>query len=142
MIDIAVTGIGCRFPGNVHDADEFWRFLLGKGDGMVDVPPDRWDIDRFYDPDPETPGRMYTRRGGFLTDPLWDFDPEYFGISPREAAIMDPQQRLLLEVAVEALDDAGMGGRVAGRPVGVYVGGFMTDNQVGRHMIAARAAIM
>ncbi len=27
-------------------------------------------------PDPETPGRMYTRSGGFLQDSLWDFDPE------------------------------------------------------------------
>jgi acyl transferase domain-containing protein len=141
MTDVAITGIGCRFPGNVHDPGEFWDFLLDKGDGIVEVPKDRWDVDRFYDPDPDAPGRMYTRRAGFLTDPLWEFDPEYFGISPREAAIMDPQQRLLLEVAVEALEDAGMVARVGGRSVGVYIGGFMTDNQVGRHMITARSAI-
>jgi acyl transferase domain-containing protein len=135
MLDIAIVGIGCRFLGSIHDTQELWEFLLGKGDGMVEVPSDRWDIGRFYDPDPDVPGRMYTPRGGFLTDSLWDFDAEYFGISPREASIMDPQQRLILEVAVEALDDAGMAGRVAGRSVGVYIGGFMTDNQVGRHMI-------
>ena len=41
---------------------------------------------------------------------------------------MDPQQRLLLEVTQEAMDDAGVSGRVAGRQVGVYVGGFMSDN--------------
>jgi acyl transferase domain-containing protein/NADPH:quinone reductase-like Zn-dependent oxidoreductase/NADP-dependent 3-hydroxy acid dehydrogenase YdfG/acyl carrier protein len=87
------------------------------------------------------PGRMYTRRAGFLQDSLWDFDPEFFGVSPREASIMDPQQRLLLEVAQEAMDDAGVSGRVAGRPVGVYVGGFTSDNMLLRHLPSSRAAI-
>lgn len=107
----------------------------------MEVPKDRWDINRYYDPDPDMPGRMYTRQGGFLTDSLWNFDPEFFGISPREASIMDPQQRLLLQVTQEALDDAGVGGRVAGRPVGVYVGGFTSDNMLLRHTPSARPAI-
>jgi acyl transferase domain-containing protein/NADPH:quinone reductase-like Zn-dependent oxidoreductase/NADP-dependent 3-hydroxy acid dehydrogenase YdfG len=141
MLQIAITGMGCRFPGGVRGARDYWTFLTGKGDGIVEVPADRWNLDLFYDPDPDAPGRMYTRRGGFLIDPLWDFDPEFFGIAPREASIMDPQQRLILEVAYEALDDAGMAGRVAGRGVGVYVGGFMNDNQVRRHLPGARAAI-
>jgi acyl transferase domain-containing protein/threonine dehydrogenase-like Zn-dependent dehydrogenase/acyl carrier protein len=133
--------MGCRFPGGIHNATELWDFLMAKGDGMIEVPADRWNLDRFYSPDPDAPGRMYTRRGGFLTDSLWEFDSEYFGISPREAAIMDPQQRLLLETAVEALDDAGLAGQVAGRAVGVYMGGFMADNQAARHMGPARTAI-
>lgn len=141
MVDIAIVGIGCRFPGGVRSASDLWQFLLNKGDGMVEIPPDRWSLERFYDPDPEVPGRMYTRRGGFLTDSLQDFDPEYFGISPREASIMDPQQRLLLEVAQEALDDAGHAGKVAGRQVGVYVGGFTADNMAARHSEPARHAI-
>lgn len=139
--DVAIVGMGCRFPGGVHDPLEYWRFLTGKGDGIVEVPADRWNLELFYDPDPDAPGRMYTRHGGFLTDSLWDFDPEFFGISPREASIMDPQQRLVLEVAWEALDDAGLAGRVGGRDVGVYVGAFMNDNQVRRQMPAARTAL-
>lgn len=141
MFEIAIVGIGCRFPGGIHDPREFWEFLLRKGDGIVEVPTDRWSLDRYYDPDPDAPGRMYTRHGGFLTDSYWDFDPEYFGISPREASIMDPQQRLLLEVAVEALDDAGLGPRVGGGEVGVYIGGFTSDNLASRHAPAARTAI-
>ena len=141
MLEIAIVGIGCRFPGGATNPAEFWRFLLGKGDGMSEVPADRWSLDKFYDPDPDAPGRMYVRQGGFLTQSPWEFDPEYFGISPREAATMDPQQRLLLEVAVEALDDAGMNGTVSGREVGVYIGGFTSDNQVGRHSPASRSAI-
>ena len=54
---------------------------------------------------------------------------------------MDPQQRLVLEVAWEALDDAGMAARVGGRQVGVFMGGFMGDSQVLRHLPAARSAI-
>jgi acyl transferase domain-containing protein/NADPH:quinone reductase-like Zn-dependent oxidoreductase/acyl carrier protein len=141
MVDVAIVGMGCRFPGNVHEPGELWNFLLARGDGISEVPADRWSLDRFYDPDPDMPGRMYTRSGGFLRDSLWDFDPEFFGISAREASIMDPQQRLLLEVTQEAMDDAGVSGRVAGRPVGVYVGAFTPDNLVLRHLPASRPAI-
>ena len=102
------------------------------------MPADRWSLDRYYDPDPDMPGRIYTRSGGFLQDSLWDFDPEFFGISPREASTMDPQQRLLLEVTQEAMDDAGVPGRVAGQPVGVYVGAFTLDNHVLRHGLMSR----
>ena len=141
MVDVAIVGIGCRLPGKVHGPDQLWDFLLAHGDGIIEVPADRWSLDRFYDPDPDMPGRMYTRSGGFLQDSLWDFDPEFFGISAREASTMDPQQRLLLEVAQEAMDDAGMSGRVAGRPIGVYVGGFTVDNQTLRQRHTNRRAI-
>jgi len=141
MCEIAIVGIGCRFPGGVHDASSYWKFLLNRGDGVVDIPPDRWNVEKYYDPDPEAPGRMYTRRGGFLTDPPWDFDPEFFGISPREASMMDIQQRLLLEVSWEALDDAGIAGSVAGRSVGVYVGAFTNDNAITRVGMSARMDI-
>jgi len=130
MVDVAIVGIGCRLPGSVSGPDQLWDFLLARGDGIIEVPADRWSLDRYYDPDPDMPGRMYTRSGGFLQSSLWDFDPEFFGISPREASIMDPQQRLLLEVTQEAMDDAGVSGRVAGRQVGVYVGAVNADNMV------------
>ncbi|WP_228803873.1 type I polyketide synthase [Nocardia higoensis] len=127
MSDIAIVGIGCRYAGGIDSPESFWDFLVGKGDGVVDIPATRWDVDRYYDPDKRTPGRMYTKRAAFLTGDPWAFDPDFFGISPREAASMDPQQRLILEVAWEALDDAGIAGRVTGAPVGVYVGAFTLD---------------
>ncbi|MBF6329484.1 type I polyketide synthase [Nocardia transvalensis] len=139
MSDVAIVGIGCRFPGGIDGPGTFWDFVIGKGDGIVAVPPDRWNTEKFFDPDPDAPGRMYTRHGGFLTQSLWEFDADFFGISQREASIMDPQQRLLLEVTWEALDDCGMAGRIGGRQVGVFVGGFMTDNAVARNGI--RSAI-
>ncbi|MDQ3802677.1 MAG: SDR family NAD(P)-dependent oxidoreductase [Acidobacteriota bacterium] len=103
---IAVVGLACRFPGGAASPDDYWRILRSGVDAISEVPADRWDLGRYYDPDPDAPGKMYTRWGGFI-DSLDRFDASYFGISPREAEVLDPQQRLLLEVAVEALEHAG-----------------------------------
>ncbi|WP_460699021.1 type I polyketide synthase [Nocardia thraciensis] len=130
MSDIAIVGIGCRFAGGIDSPDTFWDFVVDKRDGVVEIPADRWDYRRYYDPEPRTPGRMYTKRGAFMTVDPWEFDPDFFGISPREATVLDPQQRLMLEVTWEALDDAGIAGRTAGESVGVYVGGFVVDQSV------------
>jgi acyl transferase domain-containing protein/NADPH:quinone reductase-like Zn-dependent oxidoreductase/NADP-dependent 3-hydroxy acid dehydrogenase YdfG/aryl carrier-like protein len=119
---IAIVGIGCRFPGGCNDPVTFWRFLLNRGDAITEVPPDRWDLNRFFDPNPATPGTTYSRWGGFI-EGLDQFDAAFFGISPREAVCMDPQQRLLLEVAYEALEDAGQPlGPLAGSNTAVCVG--------------------
>ncbi|MFX0578207.1 type I polyketide synthase [Nocardia nepalensis] len=130
MSDIAIVGIGCRYAGGIDSPDTFWEFVVDKRDGVVEIPGDRWDYRRYYDPDPRTPGRSYTKHGAFMTIDPWAFDPDFFGISAREATVLDPQQRLMLEVTWEALDDAGMAGRAAGAPVGVYVGGFVVDQSV------------
>lgn len=123
---IAVIGIGCRFPGGANDVDAFWHLLHNGIDAIREVPPDRWDIDQYYDPNPDTPGKTYSRYGGFL-DQIDQFDPQFFGISPREAASMDPQQRLLLEVCWEALEYAGQSPEQLVRSrTGVFVG--MTQN--------------
>ncbi|HWE60508.1 MAG TPA: polyketide synthase, partial [Chloroflexota bacterium] len=105
---IAIVGMGCRFPGGADDPEAFWRLLRDGVDAIVEVPPDRWDVDAYYDADPETPGKMYTRWGGFLTERIDAFDADFFGIAPREARSMDPQQRLLLEVIWEALEHANL----------------------------------
>ncbi|EIC68075.1 type I polyketide synthase [Mycobacteroides abscessus] len=132
MVAVAIIGIGCRFPGGIGDADSFWNFVLHKGDAVADIPKDRWDADKYYDPDPDTPSRMYTRRGSFLTQEFRRFDADFFGISHREAAVLDPQQRLLLETTWEALDDAGIAGQAVGGNVGTFIGGFMNDNMISR----------
>ena len=118
---IAIVGLACRFPGGA-DADAFWRAIAAGRDLVTEVPADRWNVDEYYDPDPDVPGKMSTRWGGFI-DGIDQFDPEFFGISPREAASMDPQQRLLLAVAWEALENAGQGpDQLARSRTGVFVG--------------------
>ncbi|MBW4633664.1 MAG: type I polyketide synthase [Iphinoe sp. HA4291-MV1] len=102
---IAVIGIGCRFPGGANSPEAFWQILQTGVDAITEVPLERWDIESYYDPDPDTPGKMSTRYGGFI-EQTEQFDPQFFGISPREATSLDPQQRLLLEVSWEALEHA------------------------------------
>ncbi len=57
---IAIVAVSCRFPG-APDPEAFWEVLAGGVDAIREVPEDRFDIDEFYDPDPETPGKTYTR---------------------------------------------------------------------------------
>ncbi len=104
---IAIVGVGCRFPGGVNNPETYWNLLQDGVDAITDIPSHRWNVDDYYDVNPDIPGKMYSRYGGFLED-VDKFDPQFFGISPREATTMDPQQRLLLEVTWEALENAGL----------------------------------
>ncbi len=118
---IAVVGMGCRLPG-AENPQAFWSLLKDGREAIGPLPADRWDTEALYDPDPETPGRIATRAGGFLKD-IRGFDPSFFGITRREADGMDPQQRLLLEVAWESLENAGYPpDRQTGAATGVYIG--------------------
>ncbi|PSR19689.1 beta-ketoacyl synthase [filamentous cyanobacterium CCP3] len=119
---IAIIGMGCRLPGGAASPDAYWDLLINQRDAITEVPGDRWDVDAYYDPDPETPGKIYTRYGSFVDD-VDRFDPAFFSISPREALTMDPQQRLLLEVTWEALEQANqVPDRLFNSPTGVFVG--------------------
>ena len=130
---IAIIGIGCRFPG-ASNPSAFWQLLQDGVDAIREVPPDRFDLSAFYNPNPAVPGKLNSRWGGFL-EQVDQFDAVFFGIMPREIARMDPQQRLLLEVAWEALEDAGqLVERLAGTQTGVFIG--ISTNDYGRLEIA------
>ena len=119
---VAVIGVGCRFPGGCDSPELFWELLARGGDAVGEIPRSRWDVDRFYDPDPDAPGKMYTRCGAFLGG-VSEFDASFFAITPREAESLDPQQRLLLEVSWEALENAGLDIRkLRGSQTGIFVG--------------------
>ena len=46
---IAIVGMACRFPGGVNDLESYWRLLYDGVNAIGETPPDRWDVDAFYD---------------------------------------------------------------------------------------------
>jgi acyl transferase domain-containing protein len=104
---IAIIGIHGYYPHSAN-VDEYWENLK-HGRHLIDlVPPNRWDYEAFYHPDPTaaSDGKIYCKWGGFLDD--YDkFDPHFFNISTEEAKIIDPQERLFLESVWAAIEDAG-----------------------------------
>ena len=124
---VAIIGMGCRFPGGVDSPESFWEQLSRGESAISELPSGRWDRNAYYDPDPDSPGKMYTTRGGYI-DAVDSFDPQFWGLSPRETIAMDPQQRLLLEVSWEALENAGQApDRLAGSQTGVFIGISSSD---------------
>lgn len=124
---IAIIGMSCRFPGGANSPEQFWEMLRQGRDGIRPVPRDRWRSEEWFDPTPNTPGKINTQWGGFI-EAVDLFDAQFFGISPREAEAMDPQQRLLLEVAYEALEDGAVpADRLARTDTGVFIGIYNND---------------
>ena len=104
---VAVIGMACRLPGGIDSPERLWEALLRGDDLVTEIPPERWDAEEYYDPEPGVPGRSVSKWGAFLDD-VAGFDSEFFGINEREAIAIDPQQRLLLETSWETMEHAGL----------------------------------
>ncbi len=124
--DIAVIGISGKFP-EASDVHEFWDNLCAAKDCLRTIPPERFNVDDYYDPEIGKEGKLYCTKGGFVKD-IDQFDPLFFNISPREAKNMDPQYRLLLQEMWRSLEDSGYPSReFDNRKVGVFIGGWSGD---------------
>ncbi len=121
MDSIAIIGVAGIFP-QAHNVQEYWDNILHKIDCITDVPPSRWNVDDYYDPDPDAPDKTYAKRGGFIPD--IPFDPLEFGLPPNILEVTDVSQLLALVVARDLMADAGYAdGRAFDRSrVGVILG--------------------
>ncbi|MFD2168918.1 SDR family NAD(P)-dependent oxidoreductase [Tumebacillus lipolyticus] len=119
--EIAIIGVSGRYP-MAQDLEQFWENLKQGLDCITEIPQDRWDHRRYFDPQKGKKGKIYSKWGGFL-EGFDSFDPLFFNMSPREAESIDPQERQFLEVVWETIEDAGYT-RTSLQPhrVGVFVG--------------------
>ena len=107
-LDIAIVGLSCFLPG-AESIAEFWQNILAKRDLITEVPPRRFEADRWYDPDRKARDRVNSKWGGFLGEIL--FDPLKYGIPPTTIPSIEPGQLLALELVDRVLRDAGYGDR-------------------------------
>ena len=132
--DVCITGMSCRFPGDINDLPTLWDVLCRRTVVTGEVSLLRWDTDAIVaglgaTVDSKVADRI--RYGGFLSDKVVSaFNPAIFGISETEAKHMDASHRLLLTVSYEALLDSGYTMEsLRGKRVAVFVGasGSMGD---------------
>ena len=124
--NIAIIGIGTRFPGEMNTPDEMWTALLEGRDAITDLPEGRWSE---FTSEPRVAERVAKARtrGGYLSD-IKGFDAEFFALSKMEADNIDPQQRMALELTWEALEHARIpASSLRGANVGVYIGSSVND---------------
>ena len=103
--EIAIVGMGCLLPGAPNMA-AFWENILARRDCLREVPSDRFEAERWYDPDRAQRDKIYSKWGGFLEDVV--FNPLKYGIPPKSLASIEPAQLLTLELVDQALRDAGL----------------------------------
>ena len=130
---VAIIGVAGSYP-QARNLQAFWDNLRDGRDCITEVPPQRWDHSRYFDPDKNRLGTTYSKWGGFI-DGVDEFDPQFFNISPREAEFTDPQERLFLQCVYAALEDAGytretLGQGSGDRKIGVYTGVFFEEYQL------------
>lgn len=125
---MAIIGIGCRFPGSVDNTQDLWDLLKRGQNCWTEVPPERFNEIASYHPDASHPGTHNHRGGHFLTQRIDEFDAQFFNIPAVEAHAIDPQQRLLLETTYEALENGGQTwDAIRGSNTSVYVATFTND---------------
>src|SRR5215475_11488706 len=116
--DIAVVGVGCRFP-DAWTARQYWSNIAGGLVSMRRLSDDQLRAGGV--PDAAVRAPDYVRVGTTLPG-VADFAARFFGCTPREARAMDPQQRIFLETCWEALEFAGHPPDSGGPQIGVFAG--------------------
>ncbi len=127
--EIAVIGMSCRLPG-ANSIEEFWNNLQNGISSIIEVPKERWDVEKYYDPDPYRLDKTYSKWGGYIEN-IDMFDSMFFNLSGKEAEMTDPQQRIFLEEGWKALEDAGYANEsISDKKCSVFVGVGNSDYMV------------
>ncbi|MCC6168327.1 MAG: polyketide synthase, partial [Caldilineaceae bacterium] len=101
---VAIVGVGAILP-DAPTAPAFWQNICAKRYSIIEVPPERWSIDAYYDPDPAAPDKTYSKIGGWVRG--FEFDWKRFRVPPKVAVAMDEGQQWAVTIAAEAMADYG-----------------------------------
>lgn len=129
-MDIAIVGLGCRFPG-APDPLGYWELIRNGTVTFRPIPRSRWDHSLFFDPTTRIADKAYIDKGAYLEDDeISHFASLHFGIAPRRIQVTDPQHRLLLDAVRAAVQDAGYESRPFDRArTGVFVGASANEHK-------------
>ncbi|MBI4927009.1 MAG: polyketide synthase, partial [Anaerolineae bacterium] len=103
---VAIVGLGAIMP-DANDAPSFWENIKQGRYSIRDVPSDRWNPDLYYDSNPSSTDKTYSKIGGWVTS--FKFDPFKMGIAipPRVLMQMDEAQQWGIAVTRQVLDHFG-----------------------------------
>ncbi len=62
-IPIAIIGMACRLPGDVHNMEQLWDLCAHARSAWSPVPKSRFQHEAFYHPDPDKKGCVRHRGG-------------------------------------------------------------------------------
>jgi hypothetical protein len=97
--DIAIVGMATLVP-KADTPETFWKNILSRVKAIGEIPAHRWDWRLYYDADPQTRDKVYSKWGGFIDEV--PFDPLRFGIPPVSLKSIEPLQLLTLEAVRRA----------------------------------------
>ncbi len=135
---IAVVGIGAIFP-EAMDLSEYWSNILASKDSIIRVPENFWDLNEFYDPDPQAKDKTYGTKAGLID--FVPFDSLEFGIPPRVMESISVDQLFALVVAKQALLDANMLGKDA-KPFNRNKTGVILASNIGKNAFSLSQRLM
>ena len=124
-VNIAIVGIGCKYPG-ANNLQEYWENILALRQQFRQLPKDRLDLDFYGSEDKELADYTYLKKAALLNG--YEFDRVKYRVARSTFEQTDMTHWLALDVATEALRDAGFenGEGLDRQRVGVILGNSLT----------------
>ncbi|MBO0611226.1 type I polyketide synthase [Myceligenerans salitolerans] len=125
MKRVAIIGMDCRYP-DAHGVQELWENIVSGRRAFRRIPDSRTSLEDYYDADPATPDKFYTRTAALIEG--YEFDRARFRIAGSTYRTTDTTHWLALDVAAGALADAGFPGAegLDRDTTGVVIGNSLT----------------
>ena len=70
---VAIVGVGAILP-DAPNAPAFWQNICNKRYSIIEVPPERWRIADYYDPDPDAPDKPTAKSAAWVRGFQFDLE--------------------------------------------------------------------